>query len=436
MKQAKTWNTPIVILGLITLWLMVSTTPARAATQRVLHEFDFSDGMVPESGVIIDSTGNLYGTTLYGGINNCGWGDCGVVFKLSHDAEGKWTETILHRFTGDSDGFNPSGALVRDLKGNLYGTTEAGGLYGGGTVFQLTPLKNGKWRHTILHSFGTTNDGSDPFGSLTFGRKGDLYGTTYSGGLTGRCSARNGCGVVFKLTPGLRGKWTEGVLYRFSGKDGANPTAGVFRNQEGRLYGATESGGDFNYCSYGCGVAFELTRHKDGVWAETVLHKFTGGADGAFPYGGLTSDHHGTFYGAAVLGGDFNCYGGGCGVVFKLSRDNSGKWRQTVLWTFNSITEGDEPYMAPILGPGDSLYGTTSFGEGYGNVYKLTPHADGKWTEGVLFGFNGGSGGWSPTGIVFDKRGNLYGTTAAGGNSKVQSCQGDNGCGLVYRLTP
>jgi uncharacterized repeat protein (TIGR03803 family) len=257
MKLTRIWNAPILILGLLTAWPAVSGTAA-AATQRILHEFTFADGQDPEGGVILDPAGNLYGTTFYGGINCNGLG-CGLVFKLSHGVEAKWTETILYLFTGP-EGFHPAGSLMRDLKGNLYGTTEAGGAYGGGTVFKLTPLRNGKWRHTTLHSFGAANDGSDPFGGLIFGKKGDLYGTTYSGGFPDRCPDRHGCGVVFRLLPGLRGKWTERVLYRFHGKDGANPTAGVFRNQEGRLYGTTDSGGHFKYCGYGCGVAFELTR--------------------------------------------------------------------------------------------------------------------------------------------------------------------------------
>ncbi len=433
MKQAKTWNSSIVILGLIAVWFMVSTSQATAVTQHILHEFDFADGMDSQGGVILDPAGNLYGTTFYGGINNCGWGNCGVVYKLSRSADGKWTETILHRFTGP-EGSHPSGSLIRDAKGNLYGTTEFGGSHSGGTVFRLTPLKNGKWRHTILYSFGATDDdGTTPFAALALGRKGNLYGTTYSGGFPGRCPARRGCGVVFKLSPGLKDKWTERILYRFNGRDGANPTAGVFRSQEGRLYGTTESGGVFN-CAYGCGVAFELTRDKKGVWSETVMHKFTGAADGASPWGGLTPDHHGTFYGATVQGGNQNCYGGGCGVVFKLSRDIGGHWEQTVVYTFNTITEGDGAWDKPILGPDGSLYGDT--GSGYGNVYKLTKGTDGNWFETVLFSFNGGSTGWDPIGLVFDKKGNLYGTTDAGGNPKVRQCAGDNGCGLVYQLIP
>ena len=233
------------------------------------------------------------------------------------------------------------------------------------------------------------------------------------------------------LSPSGGGKWAEKILYRFSGEDGANPTAGVFRDQAGRLYGTTEAGG-----SDDCGVAFELTRNKKGVWVETVMHGFTCGADGTFPYGGLTSDHHGGFYGATIYGGNQNCYSGGCGVIFKLSRCANGQWRQTVLYTFNTISEGDGVWDKPIFGPGGSLYGDTSFGDGFGNVYKLTKGTDARWSETVLFSFNGAGTGWSPTGIVFDRRGHLYGVTSAGGNSKIGQCEGDNGCGLVYQLIP
>ena len=433
MGCTKILSAAVGTLAVIAMHLTLATGAQGADTERVLHDFNFTNGNVPEAGVIFDAAGNLYGTTQNGGINCNGQG-CGLIFKLTPGAKGKWTETVLHRFNGN-DGFYPTSILILDAAGNLYGTTQGGGLYGGGTVFRLTLGANGKWSERVLHSFGGPDDGTTPFAGVTFDSAGNLYGTTHSGGIPSDCPAQQGCGVVFKLTPGTKGQWTETVLYRFKGDDGANSTAGVTFDAAGNLYGTTESGGDYRSCLYGCGTAFELTPRRKGKWAETVLHKFTAGSDGAFPFAALIFDPAGNLYGTAVEGGDANCYSGGCGVVFKLTRGGKGGWKETVLYSFSQISEGNGPVLL-ICDTSGNLYGATSFGDGYGNVYKLTPNATGGWSETVLFSFNGGSSGWSPTGLIVDTQGNLYGTTAAGGNPKSRGCQGDNGCGLVFELVP
>ena len=278
-------------------------------TETVLHSFTGgADGAYPGMGGLIrDSAGNLYGTTGFGGNSGCGGSGCGVVFKL--DSTG--TETVLHRFRGaeGADGANPSGALIADSAGNLYGTTEDGGTVGPcrsdpepgcGVVFKLDTTH----METVLYSFTGGSDGAQPYAGLIRDSAGNLYGTTENGGLVG-CPDGFACGVVFKLdTTG-----TEAVLYSFTGgADGGNPYAGLIRDSAGNFYGSTGNGGTFGH-----GVVFKL----DTTGTETVLHGFTGGTDGSSPIAGLTRDSAGNLYGTTAAGGS-GCQGDGCGVVFRL----------------------------------------------------------------------------------------------------------------------
>jgi uncharacterized repeat protein (TIGR03803 family) len=271
--------------------------------ESVLHSFSLRlDGCEPAA-VIRDAQGILFGTTYAGGNTGCFYSGCGVVFKM--DRNGK--ETVLYRFTGGTDGGGPSGGLVRDAAGNFYGTTGLGGdltCYRGvgcGTVFKLDTAG----RETVLYSFtGTGGDGAFPHGGLARDQTGVLYGTTYSGGNSSCGNA--GCGPVFKVD--ANGK--ETVLHQFAGADGAYPTASVVLDSSGNIYGTTLNGGPSgSNCSYsGCGVVFKLNTSGK----ETVLHAFTGGADGLSPAAGVVMDGAGTVYGAA--GG-----GGCCGIIFKLT---------------------------------------------------------------------------------------------------------------------
>jgi uncharacterized repeat protein (TIGR03803 family) len=221
----------------------------------VLHNFNGTDGSVPTGELVRDAAGNLYGTALFGGVAGCGFG-CGTVFKL--DKAGK--ETVLYSFSGGNDGGNPVSGLVRDTAGNLYGTTRYGGdlscLSGSGCGVVFKVDTTGKL--TVLYSFIGGADGADPEAGLALDAKGSLYGTTYYGG-TGPCSdfGRVGCGIVFKLDT----KQKETILYSFThGADGAHPMAGLIHNAAGNIYGSTAGGGDFT-CNpqFGCGVVFKLT---------------------------------------------------------------------------------------------------------------------------------------------------------------------------------
>lgn len=214
--------------------------------QNVLYAFGSgSDGYGSSGELIFDASGNIYGTTYSGGLLGNG-----TVFKLSANADGGWNETILYSFRGSPDGAHPYAGVIFDSAGNLYGTTEQGGSTGEGTAFQLIPNSDGSWTESVLHSFGSGNDGGFPDAGLTFDQASNLYGTTPSGGGFGFE------GTVFKLTPGSQGHWTETVLHAFSGQDGIVPynDGRLLVDGAGNIYGTAASGGQ-----YGGGTAFEIT---------------------------------------------------------------------------------------------------------------------------------------------------------------------------------
>jgi uncharacterized repeat protein (TIGR03803 family) len=278
--------------------------------EAVLHSFLKGGLGYSANGVILDGQGTLFGTTYGGGNSGCFENGCGVVFKL--DAAGK--ETVLYSFTGGTDGGAPS-SIVRDPAGNLYGTTVGGGDltcnsgYGCGTVFKLDTAG----KETVLYSFtGTGGDGAFPYSGVVRDSAGALYGSTGGGG--NQNCGYPGCGTVFKVE--ANGK--ETVLHRFTGTggDGRNPTfASLVLDAAGNIYGTTQNGGD---ASCDCGVVFML----DTSAKETILHTFSGGADGAAPNVGLVLNAAGDIYGAAASGGDLDCNnfkGNGCGTIFKLT---------------------------------------------------------------------------------------------------------------------
>jgi uncharacterized repeat protein (TIGR03803 family) len=227
--------------------------------------------------LIFDAAGNLYGTTSAGGTYGYG-----TVYELTPKVGGGWAETILHSFNDDgSDGFSPFHAsLILDGLGNLYGTTYFGGTYGRGTVFELTPATGGIWTETVPHSFSFTwgeggGDGIYPEAGLTLDSAGNLYGTTLKGG----AHYPNEEGTVFELTPEAGGGWVEHILHSFGGVDGWNPAAALIFDSEGNLYGTTLSFG-----RDGGGTVFELTPQAGGGWTETLLQTFSyNGSDGFFP---------------------------------------------------------------------------------------------------------------------------------------------------------
>ncbi|HEX3429622.1 MAG TPA: choice-of-anchor tandem repeat GloVer-containing protein [Rhizomicrobium sp.] len=366
---------------------------AHAVNLKVLYTFTGgSDGYSPRSGLIRDKAGNLYGTTLEGGA-----GCCGTVFRLAPDG----TETTLYSFQGGANDGNGPNWLVVDKAGNLYGTTGAGGgsgcfdETGCGTVFRLRP----DGTETVLYAFTGGSDGFFPT-SLVPGNNGNLYGTTGETGYGG--------GTIFRIAP----DGTQSEVYSFtSGGIGGPPAPGLIRDSAGNFYGVAEA-----YGANGYGSVFKVSPHGK----QTVLYAFTGGNDGGEPMAGLTADAAGNLYGTTAIGGDENCYPGGCGTVFKLAADGT----FTVLYAFHKADNNASPRTRLVLDGAGNLYGTTDAFSG--GVFRLAP--DG--TETVLHSFTDGSDGGLPLGdLIADRKGHLYGTADEGGSG----CEGF-GCGVVFEI--
>jgi uncharacterized repeat protein (TIGR03803 family) len=324
-------------------------------TESVLYTFTGgNDGGYPFCKLVFDTSGNLYGTTLQGGAP--GWG---VVFKLT-PSQGNWSENVLYTFTGGNDGGMPSAGVILDANGNVYGTASRGGQYGGGVIFELTSSSDG-WTETVLHALGNSTDGSDPEAGLTFDRLGNLFGTTYSGGVYGD-------GTVFKLHY-TGTSWAETVAYSFTGgNDGANPRGGILIGPGGVLFGTTYAGG-----TDGSGVLYEMLPVSALNWTQAVIHQFSGysgGEDGDRPRGDLAIDSHGDIYGNASRDG-----AGSWGTVFECRPASVFGWQFVLLYAFTGGTDGLEPVGGPILDSSGNLYGTAYFGGAYdyGDVYEVVP---------------------------------------------------------------
>ena len=278
----------------------------------ILHSFTSSEGGGP-AGVTKDSSGNLFGATTYGGIGTptaaCGSQGCGTIFEYSQGHE-----SVLYSFLGQPDGNIPNGELLVDGAGNIYGTTESGGTFNHGTVFELSPGSGGTWTETALYSFRGESDGTEPLGGVILDAKGNLYGTTQLGGLRIDCNGtrrKNGCGVVYKLARNTDGTWSERVLHRFEGSaanDGYLPMGSLVRDQHGNLYGTTIWAGTQGY-----GGIFEIDLNGD----EKLLHILSGDkTEGMWPNARLTMDAAGNIYGTATYGGADSVFGG---TVFKIT---------------------------------------------------------------------------------------------------------------------
>jgi uncharacterized repeat protein (TIGR03803 family) len=394
---------------------------SQAQTETIIYSVPSQrDGGMSE-GLVLDPTGNLYGTTPYGGASQFG---CGSVFELSPVAGGGWQEKTLHGFNC-SDGYLPFAGLAIDSAGNLYGTTESGGTAGGGTVFELSPVAGGSWHFTGLHGFSGGADGGDLIGGVVLDSSGNLYGTTASGGAHGE-------GTIFKLTPIAGGGWHFATLHSFeSGPGGRISRAGLTIDSAGNLYGTTEVGGISAACGGGgCGVVFELSPVSGGGWHYSVLHAFNQ-ADGAYPVAGVTLDAAGNVYGTTQGGGSgtYYCNFYGCGVVFKLSPLAGGVWHETLIHSFSGNLDGAYPTAAVTLDALGNVYGTTNFGgDGAGLVFEFSPISGGGWPQTILHNFTGRPDGNVPVGpVIFDTSGNLYGNTQEGGT---------NNHGAIYEITP
>lgn len=417
-------------LHLIRVATLVATAAAiptprvwAANAYRVLHTFSY--GSAPQGALARDAAGNIYGTTGEGGYHCLPGDGCGIVWKLSLNPNGTWTSGVIHAFLGP-DGAYPVGGVITDAAGNLYGTTREGGdksvcptsnSYGCGTVFELSPNKDGKWIFSELHQF-ELSDGAFPVGRLTFDAAGNLYGTTEQGG--------TGSGVVFRLELNSGGTWTESIIHNFTGTDGDSPQAGVTFDKVGNLYGTTTAGG-----ANSGGTVFKLAPNsEEGTWTESVLYSFytlPNGADGWAPTSDLTFDMAGNLYGTTRAGGTGPYVGG---TVFKLALKPGGDWTESVLHSFKGgapgLVDGNSPEVGVTFDATGNLYGTTYAGglTGDGIVFKLTP-ATSSWDYAIIHEFSG-LGARPLTPILLDPAGHLYGTTWTGSSNP----------GLVFEITP
>lgn len=311
-----------------------------------LYAFSGPDGLEPMGPVSFGPDGTLYGTTMIGQGDYC---SCGDVFNLRPSAslpatpETPWSETVIHQFSASpGEGIDPTGALVFDGAGNLYGTTEYGGMWnhcggglGCGTVYKLSPSSQG-W---VESNYGFPSGDYYPLSGVVMDPQGNLYGTLSEGDFND--------GLVFELTPS-GSSWTQNNLYEFTGgADGGYPTAGVIRDGAGNLYGATEYGG-----TGGGGTVFELS-HTDGTWTETPLYSFSSGKG---PVANLTMDAAGNLYGTTLGGGAYSE-----GNVFKLTPGNGG-WTYTSLHDFTGGSDGAAPQGTLVIDSAGNVYGTAYSG--------------------------------------------------------------------------
>jgi uncharacterized repeat protein (TIGR03803 family) len=375
------------------LGLLVIGSPRVALSQTytytVLHAFHGRDGRSPYAALLLDKFGTLYGTTTLGGKYHFG-----TVFKLTPN--GKLIS--LYSFTGGGNSM-PYGGLIMDRAGNLFGTTKSDGL--GGTVFELDKARN----ETLLLS-----PAGGPYGGVISDSAGNLYSTGSYGG------AFND-GMVFELTPS-NGGWIETILHSFKlPKDPGNPHAGLVMDAIGNLYGTTY--GDNGSSSRGTIFKLNKAGHKK------VLHTFEG-PEGNSPETSLILDKASNLYGTAG-GGQYDA-----GVIFKV--DNEGNY--VVLHSFAGYpSDGDGPVGALLMDASGNLYGTTASGGSNqrGVVFKL----DKTNTETILYNFTGNTDGGQPfAGLIMDKSGNLYGTTAIGGDLPCPNPNQPIGCGTVFKLSP
>jgi hypothetical protein len=436
-----------------------SAYTAEGQVQSVLYAFPGgSTGGIPYASLATDKDGNLYGTALEYGNENCTfpYEGCGTIFELSPSGgAGKtWKYTVLYSFRGNDDGANPAGSLTLDRFGNLYGATIFGGVgenpgycgsTGCGTIFELQRSASG-WEEKVLYRFRGP-DGASPL-SVTVDNAGDVYGTTEFGGDLSCYYEGVGCGVVFELErPGKKGDpWNEAVLHAFSGPDGAVPLASVTLDQEGNVYGTANVGGIGDQIASG-GVVFEVRRSGDS-WTESTLYEFPQYLGN--PGGPLVVDSQGNIYGTTIHGGNF-----GIGSVFELSKglaqyNDDGSlitntppiWTETDIYDFDDTDGGNPMYSGVVFDTKGNLYGATHAGgtgsscdAGCGTVFELTKNPSGYWEESELSSFAGGADGFYPfAGVIIGPDDSVYGMTPNGGDP---NCMGAfaPGCGVIYRIS-
>jgi uncharacterized repeat protein (TIGR03803 family) len=373
-----------------------------ATTFTVLHNFGASnDGAVPAGPLLLNEQGKLYGVTA-GGPGSDAYG---AVFELISRTNGKWSERLLHSFTAGDGSAYPYGSLVVDRSGNLYGTTSGYLSFAVGGIFKLSASQGG-WDFAMLYS-----DNAGP--GLVFDKLGNLYGEIGPGDY-------HGAGAIGELSSGSNGwNYTQLYSFCSQQRceDGFSPAAPPIWDGHGNLYGTTYYGGIGQpacWNALGCGVIFKMTPNSHGTWTYHVLHRFASWpTDGQTPNGGLVRDSSGSFYGTTGLGGDKNH-----GTVFKITF-NGRSWRKTVLYDFPNCGDGCAPSGTLVFDRAGSLYGAGDGGNSCGPaacglIFKLTPQKNGNWKYSIVHKFKGTDGNF-PLGVIVDGKGNLFGTAKSGG---------------------
>jgi uncharacterized repeat protein (TIGR03803 family) len=412
VRYRKRWGSIHLVRGGVALAaLFLCLGSVKAGTTEVIYSLaGDDDGEYTDTDVAVDAMGNLYGTSVLGGEFGGG-----TVWQLS-PVGGGWVHTVLYSFTGGADGAEPYKGVTLDRAGNLYGTAVTGGsgsCEGGcGVTYKLT--KSGDtWTQQIIHAFTGGADGSGPGSRVAVDKRGNVYGMTPTGGA-------NGLGVIYTLHPKSNGDWALRVIHTFTGgPDGSSGSAGKLLLRGGHIYGAATTGG-----VNGSGTVFRLTPTRTGAWDFQTLYSFQGAPDGSFPYGALLFDAVGNLYGTTYYGG-----ANGLGAVYKLSPSDAGEWNETVLYSFQTGRDGNSSISNLVFDSAGNLYGTTSEGGlGSGTIFKLTPDPSGTWTESIPHRFEGSPDGAFPyAGMVSDGAGSFYGATVHGG---------DDGEGAIYKFTP
>jgi uncharacterized repeat protein (TIGR03803 family) len=328
----------------------------------VLYDFTGgTDGGEPYKGVTLDPQGNIYGTAVTGGTGACE-GGCGVAYKLTNSG-GTWMQQIIHFFSGGDDGSGPGAGLTIDPQGNLYGVAPTGGAYGLGVIYRLHPEAGGTWSFKVIHAFTGGADGATGSAGRLLLQAGQLYGVATAGGT-------NGKGVAFVLSPLTRSQTTEWnlkIIYSFKGQpDAGFPYGGLLRDAAGNLYGTTYYDGRNNL-----GCVYQLSPTPDGKWKERVLYSFGGGEDGQNSISNLVADSAGNLYGTTSEGGA----GCGCGTIFKLAPGSNGRWTESVVHRFEGPPDAAFPYNGMVGDSAGNFYGATVHGgsDGEGAIYKFTP---------------------------------------------------------------